>query len=50
LNDARREAGQQHQKARERGVSMFDLIIENAEILDGSGKESYKGDIGIRAR
>lgn len=27
---------------------MFDLIIENAEILDGSGKESYKGDIGIR--
>jgi N-acyl-D-amino-acid deacylase len=27
---------------------MFDLIIENAEILDGSGKESYKGDIGIK--
>lgn len=26
---------------------MFDLIFENAEILDGSGKESYRSDIGI---
>ena len=26
---------------------MFDMIIENADVLDGSGKESYKADIGI---
>lgn len=27
---------------------MFDLILENAKILDGSGKPAYKGDIGIK--
>ncbi|MFO7937945.1 MAG: D-aminoacylase [Kiritimatiellia bacterium] len=26
---------------------MFDLIIENAEIVDGSGGPAYRGDIGI---
>jgi len=27
---------------------MFDIIIENADITDGSGKPSYKADIGIK--
>lgn len=27
---------------------MFDTIIENADVLDGSGKESFKADIGIK--
>jgi N-acyl-D-amino-acid deacylase len=27
---------------------MFDLVIENADVLDGSGKESFKADVGIK--
>jgi N-acyl-D-aspartate/D-glutamate deacylase len=27
---------------------MFDLILENADVMDGSGKQSYKADIGIK--
>ena len=27
---------------------MFDVIIDNAEVLDGSGQESYRADIGIK--
>ncbi|MHB8896115.1 MAG: N-acyl-D-amino-acid deacylase family protein [Candidatus Geothermincolia bacterium] len=27
---------------------MFDLIIENADVMDGSGKETFKADIGIK--
>ena len=27
---------------------MFDLILENADIMDGSGKASYKADIGVK--
>ena len=27
---------------------MFDLVLENADVMDGSGKESYKADIGIK--
>jgi N-acyl-D-amino-acid deacylase len=27
---------------------MFDLILENAEVLDGSGAEPYSADVGIR--
>lgn len=29
--------------------TMFDRIIENAWILDGSGRPAFRGDIGIRA-
>jgi N-acyl-D-aspartate/D-glutamate deacylase len=29
---------------------MFDIIIENADIVDGSGKTSYKADIGIKGK
>ena len=33
----------------QRGVkTMYDLVIKNGEIIDGSGKESYFGDIGIK--
>jgi N-acyl-D-amino-acid deacylase len=28
---------------------MFDLIIRNGQIIDGSGKPSYEGDIGVKA-
>lgn len=27
---------------------MFDLILENADVMDGSGKQSYKADVGIK--
>ncbi len=27
---------------------MFDLLIKNGEIIDGTGKQSYKADIGIK--
>lgn len=27
---------------------MYDLIIKNGEIIDGSGKQSYIGDIGVK--
>ena len=27
----------------------FDILIKNAQIIDGSGKPSYLGDLGINA-
>ncbi|MFQ6094205.1 MAG: hypothetical protein ACE5OR_16290 [bacterium] len=27
---------------------MFDILIKGGEIIDGSGKESFKADIGIK--
>jgi hypothetical protein len=27
----------------------YDIIIKNGQIIDGSGNQSYKGDIGINA-
>ncbi len=27
---------------------MFDILIKNAEIIDGSGEGSYTGDIGVK--
>ncbi|MGX8700696.1 amidohydrolase family protein [Caproiciproducens sp.] len=27
---------------------MFDVIIKNAQIIDGTGKPGYRGDVGIR--
>jgi N-acyl-D-amino-acid deacylase len=27
---------------------MFDLILENADVMDGSGKQSYRADVGIK--
>ena len=27
---------------------MFDLVIKNGEIIDGSGNQPFKSDIGIR--
>ena len=27
---------------------MFDLVIKNGEIIDGTGKQSFVGDIGIK--
>jgi hypothetical protein len=29
-------------------MSEFDLLIENAQIFDGSGKASYKGSVGVK--
>ncbi len=31
-----------------RNISEFDLIIKNGNIIDGTGKKSYKSDIGIK--
>ncbi|MBA7646432.1 hypothetical protein ES703_54196 [subsurface metagenome] len=29
-------------------MSEFDVLIENARIVDGSGKAPYKGSIGVK--
>ena len=29
---------------------MFDLIISNASVIDGSGREAYRADIAVKGR
>jgi N-acyl-D-aspartate/D-glutamate deacylase len=48
MNDTAKRIHTEREKRREKIMAYFDIIIENGLIVDGTGREAYRGDIGIK--